>query len=74
MPVFGFIVLPAVGALVCVFLLTQLSAIALFLGIGWLVLGVIYLAFITKGFRQAPPETNMVANADEKAAAVSVDA
>jgi amino acid transporter len=74
MPVLGFIVLPAIGALVCIFLLTQLSAIALFLGIGWLVLGVIYLTFITKGFKQEPPEMNMVAKPDEEAAAVPVDA
>jgi amino acid transporter len=57
--VVGFVVLPALGALVCIFLLTQLSTIALYLGAGWLVLGVIYLAVLTKGFKKAPPEMDL---------------
>jgi amino acid transporter len=54
--VFAFVVLPAIGALVDLYLLTQLSTIAIILGLSWLALGVIYLAVLTKGFRKAPPE------------------
>ncbi|WP_433861957.1 APC family permease [Streptomyces sp. L7] len=51
-----FAVLPALGALVDLYLLTQLGPIALYLGIGWLVIGVIYLAVLTRGFRRPAPE------------------
>jgi putrescine importer len=52
----GYIAIPVVGAVVDVWLLTQLDANAIRLGLVWLAIGVIYLAFLTKGFRKAPPE------------------
>lgn len=44
-----FIVVPAVGALVDFYLLTQLDGRALTLGVVWLILGIAYLAFLTRG-------------------------
>lgn len=51
-----FAVLPVIGALVDLYLLTQLGPIALWLGMGWLVIGIVYLAVLTRGFRRTPPE------------------
>jgi amino acid transporter len=62
-----FVVLPAVGAAVDLFLLTQLGPIALWLGIGWLVIGVVYLAALTRGFRRTPPELHVEERRDETA-------
>jgi putrescine importer len=50
------LVFPAIGALVDVWLLTNLDGIAVTLGLIWLGLGVVYLAVLTRGFRTAPPE------------------
>lgn len=54
-----FLVLPFLGAAVDLYLLTKLGPIALYLGLAWLFLGVVYLAFLTKGFRVPPPELHM---------------
>jgi hypothetical protein len=54
----GFIVLPILGAAVDFYLLTQLSPIAITIGC-WLGLGVLYLVFLTKGFRKEPPEMRL---------------
>ncbi|MDR6436708.1 amino acid transporter [Paenarthrobacter nicotinovorans] len=59
MSVIGFIVLPILGAGVDIYLLTQLSSIAITIGLCWIALGVIYLAFLTKGFRKEPPEMRL---------------
>jgi putrescine importer len=53
---FSYLVIPAVGALVDAFLLTQLDPTAITLGLVWLALGIVVLAVITRGFRSAPPE------------------
>lgn len=50
------VLLPVIGTLVTIFLFTQLDAHALLIGSGWLVLGLIILACLSKGFRQQPPE------------------
>jgi putrescine importer len=49
-------VFPAIGFLLTVWLWTSLSFIALIVGICWVVLGAIYLAVLTRGFRRQPPE------------------
>ena len=54
--VLSYVVVPAGGALVCAFLLSQLDANALTLGSIWLVGGIVILAVITRGFRTEPPE------------------
>jgi amino acid transporter len=56
LPVLGYVVVPAVGAAVDVWLLTNLDGTAITLGLIWLALGVVYLAVLTRGFRQPPPE------------------
>jgi len=54
--VLGHVVVPAGGALVCAFLLSQLDVHALTLGGIWLACGIVALAVVTRGFRVAPPE------------------
>jgi amino acid transporter len=52
----GYVVLPVLGAVVDVYLITKLGSNALLLGGGWLVIGVVYLLVLTRGLRQPPPE------------------
>ncbi|MBV2358041.1 APC family permease [Streptomyces sp. J2-1] len=54
--VLGFVVAPVIGAGVDVWLLVHLDGKALMLGGVWLVLGVCYLTYLTRGFRRPPPE------------------
>jgi putrescine importer len=49
-------VVPVLGAAIDVYLLTNLDSIALIFGLVWLGLGILYLVFLTRGFRKAPPE------------------
>lgn len=49
-------VCPVIGAATVLFLFVRLDAGALLLGSGWLLLGLICLAVITRGFRRPPPE------------------
>lgn len=55
----NWVILPALGVAVDAYLLTQLDSTAIKLGVGWLILGFIYLTFLTKGFKQAPPEMDL---------------
>lgn len=54
--VLGYVVLPALGACVTVYLLTRLSAVALAIGACWLVCGFACLLWLTRGFRRPTPE------------------
>lgn len=65
MGVLGYVVLPVAGAAVDLYLMTKLSHTAVLLGLGWLVIGVVYLAVLTRGFRQAPPEMSIDAPGGE---------
>lgn len=58
--VIGYVVLPVIGALISVFLITQLDVHALTVGLIWFCIGVVVLAFMTHGFRQAPPDLSEV--------------
>ena len=69
--VLGYVVVPAVGAAVDLWLLTNLDGTAVTLGLVWLALGVVYLGVLTRGFRQAPPE---VAFTDEEPVDTAVPA
>ncbi|MGE9761711.1 APC family permease [Pseudomonas sp. PDM20] len=51
-----FLLFPLIGLLADLWLMFSLDHLAIWLGATWLVLGVIYLAVITSGFRQQPPE------------------
>jgi amino acid transporter len=55
----GYVVLPVLGAIVDVYLITKLGSNALLLGSGWLVIGIAYLLILTRGLRQAPPEFSL---------------
>jgi putrescine importer len=50
------VAIPAVGALVDLWLLLHLDARAQTLGLIWLAIGIAYLAYLTRFFRAAPPE------------------
>jgi amino acid transporter len=54
------LVVPLIGAAVDVWLLTNLDGIAIRLGLGWLALGILYLLYLTRGFRRPPPEMDFV--------------
>jgi amino acid transporter len=71
MGVLGHVVVPVAGAAVDVYLMTKLSHTAIYLGAGWLVIGVVYLTFLTRGFRTAPPEMSIDAPAGEPLAALA---
>ncbi|MFI9599444.1 APC family permease [Streptomyces sp. NPDC004069] len=47
---------PLIGAAVDIWLLTRLDGKAITLGLIWLALGVLYLAYLTRLFRTPPPE------------------
>jgi putrescine importer len=55
-PALTWLVAPTIGAAVDIWLLTNLDGIALIFGMTWLAIGMVYLAALTKGFRQPPPE------------------
>lgn len=50
------LVVPAVGALTCLWLLLSLDKDAKVLGVIWLAVGIAYLTYLTRGFRVPPPE------------------
>lgn len=62
-----YLVCPAIGALVVLFLFVRLDSNALLLGFCWLLLGFIALAVLTRGFRRTPPELSAPAAEEEKA-------
>ena len=51
-----YVVVPAVGAAVCLWLLTRLDSKAITLGLIWLGIGAAYLLVLTRGLRVPPPE------------------
>lgn len=53
--VLGFIVAPAIGFALTVWLWTSLTSTTLIAGAIWVVLGIVLLAILTKGFRRKPP-------------------
>ena len=52
----SWVVAPLIGIGVCVWLMTNLDWKALTMGGIWLVIGIGYLAYLTRGFTVAPPE------------------
>ncbi|MDT7747577.1 MAG: putrescine importer [Pseudonocardiales bacterium] len=57
----GFLVAPAIGAVVDLWLLLNLDSTAKLLGLAWLVIGILYLAYLTRGFRRPPPDIDTLA-------------
>src|SRR5215208_1050261 len=65
----GWIVVPLIGAIIDLYLLLALDINAKIIGVVWLVLGVALLAWLTRGFRQAPPQLSIdeqLATSDER--------
>jgi putrescine importer len=56
MNVFGGLIFPLIGAVADIWLLVSLEKTALVMGAIWFVIGLLYLCWITRLFRQAPPE------------------
>ena len=52
----GFVLVPAVGVVINVWLWLSLDAVSMVIGGIWLALGVVYLVIKTRGFRAAPPD------------------
>ncbi|RVU19952.1 APC family permease [Streptomyces antnestii] len=57
--VLGYVVAPALGACVTVYLMTQLSVVALTIGLCWLAAGFAHLLWLTRGFSRPTPELSM---------------
>ena len=55
--IFSYLLFPASGALSCGYLWMSLSGKAKIAGFVWLFIGAIYLAVLTRGFRQMPAST-----------------
>lgn len=53
------LVLPLIGFALTVWLWTSLSGDALKVGLIWLVVGIAWLGFITRGFRSRPPQVTV---------------
>lgn len=53
---FLYVVLPAIGAVVDVYLLFNLDGLAKLVGGSWMAVGFIYLLFLTRGFTREAPE------------------
>ena len=47
---------PLLGMVATLWLMVSLDHLAIILGLSWLALGVIYLGWLTGGFRHQPPE------------------
>jgi amino acid transporter len=64
-PVFYFVI-PLIGGIITLYLLTRLDSNAIVLGLSWLAVGIIVLGVVTRGFRRQPPEMDYV-EADDAA-------
>lgn len=56
--IFSAVVVPVIGALVNLWLMTKLDANALILGSIWLFIGFVQLIYLTRFFSKAPPEVS----------------
>lgn len=59
-----YLALPAIGAVVDAYLLTQLDSRALILGLSWLGIGIVYLLVLTRGLTEEPPEMTAIIDAE----------
>ena len=71
--ILGWVVLPAVGCVVDLFLLANLSPLALGIGAGWILVGAIVLTALTRGFRRPVPRLDLAAVGDESELATTPD-
>ncbi|MDT5081494.1 MAG: putrescine importer [Mycobacterium sp.] len=59
-----YVVIPLIGAVIDIALLTQLDKDALILGLSWLGIGIVYLLVLTRGFTRQPPDLAGLAEAE----------
>jgi amino acid transporter len=59
-----YVLLPAVGAAIDIYLLTELDSKALILGLSWLGIGIVYLVVLTRRLTKEPPEMTAIAEAE----------
>jgi amino acid transporter len=57
--VFRYLIAPLIGMAVCATLWWGLDINSKILGFSWLAVGIVYLAFLTKFFRELPPDMSM---------------
>lgn len=50
--------LPLIGVLLCLWLWTSLNHLAIKIGVAWLIIGLLYLMFLTRGFKKEPPSVS----------------
>ncbi|MEN1968750.1 APC family permease [Lentibacillus sp. N15] len=60
-----YLLLPLIGVILCIWLWTSLSKFAFLLGISWLIIGCIYLMYLTRMFKKQPPELSFEESIDE---------
>jgi amino acid transporter len=51
-----FLIFPLIGLLADLWMMISLDKLAIMLGVSWLAIGCVYLAWLTGGFRRQPPE------------------
>lgn len=51
-----FLIFPLIGLFADLWLMISLDKLAIMLGVSWLAIGCVYLAWLTAGFRRQPPE------------------
>jgi amino acid transporter len=51
-----FLVFPTIGLVADLWLMASLDHLAIYLGLSWLAIGLVYLGFLTRGFSRQPPE------------------
>lgn len=54
-----YFVLPLIGFLVILYVWISMDKLAIIIGSSWMVIGVVYLFFKTKGFRKLPPQLDL---------------
>lgn len=54
-----YLVLPIIGVILCLWLWTSLSGTTFIVGLSWAALGLLWLVFVTKGFRRRVPTMDM---------------
>lgn len=67
--ILGWVAIPFAGAAIDFYLLLNLDGRAKLIGVAWLALGVVWLAWLTRGFRKPPPQLSIdkeVATSDER--------
>lgn len=59
----SYVVFPVIGLTFLIYLWFSLDKLAIIFGLSWFALGLIYLLWLTKGFKVKPPEYQFVENA-----------